>query len=159
MDLPLRERSKARRKTSVGAVRRRHVIYVAGYEPRGAKGYRKLFERECDRFQRVWPASLTIAPTDFDSEDFARWRVDVRASHWRVSTTYDFLRLVRFIRAGLNEPLVRHIARALLGHRRPRERRAISHLSRVVALWPAPLVRSIGAAGLVGIRRRDRGDG
>jgi len=87
MDLPLRERSKARRKTSVGAVRRRHVIYVAGYEPRGAKGYCKLFERECDRFQRVWPVSLTIEPTDFDSEDFARWLVDVRASHWQVSTT------------------------------------------------------------------------
>src|SRR5882762_2494242 len=118
MDLPLREApalpSPARggdraRKTGVGAVRRRHVIYVAGYEPRGAKGYRKLFERECDRFQRVWPVSLTIEPTDFDSGDFARWRVDARASHWQVSTTYDFLRLERFIRSDLNEPLVRHI--------------------------------------------------
>ena len=113
MDLPLRERSKARRKTSVGAVRRRHVIYVAGYEPRGAKGYCKLFERECDRFQRVWPVSLTIEPTDFDSEDFARWLVDVRASHWQVSTTYDFLRLEGFIRSDLAEPMVRHIPRAL----------------------------------------------
>jgi hypothetical protein len=82
-------------------------------EPRGAKGYGKLFERECDRFQRVWPVSLTIQPTDFDSGDFARWRVDARASHWQVSTTYDFLRLERFIRSDLNEPLVRHIPRAL----------------------------------------------
>jgi hypothetical protein len=113
MDLPLRERSKARRKTGVGAVRRRHVIYVAGYEPRGARGYCKLFERECDRFQRVWPASLTIEPADFDSEDFARWLVDVRAPHWQVSTTYDFLRLERFIRSDLAEPLVRHLPRAL----------------------------------------------
>src|SRR5258708_8217690 len=113
MDLPLRERSKARRKASVGAVRRRHVIYVAGYEPRGAKGYGKLFERECDRFQRVWPVSLTIEPTDFDSGDFARWRVDAHASHWQVSTTYDFLRLGRFIRSDLNEPLVPPIPRPL----------------------------------------------
>ncbi len=96
-----------------GSVRRRHVIYVAGYEPRGARGYCKLFERECDRFQQVWPVSLTIEPADFDSKDFARWLVDVRASHWQVSTTYDFLRLERFIRSDLNEPLVRHIPRAL----------------------------------------------
>src|SRR5260370_1095082 len=124
MDLPLREAptlpSPARgggrvgvRKASVGTVRRRDVIYVAGYEPRGAKGYGKLFERECDRFQRVWPVSLTIEPTDLDSEDFARWLVDVRASHWQVSTTYDFLRLERFIRSDLNEPMVRHIPRSL----------------------------------------------
>src|SRR5258708_13742568 len=99
MDLPLRERPKARRKTSVGAVRRRHVIYVAGYEPRGARGYCKLFERECDRFQRVWPVSLTIEPTDFDSEDFARWLVDVRASPWQVSPTFDFLVLEGFVRS------------------------------------------------------------
>src|SRR5260370_42018453 len=101
MDLPLREAptlpSPARgggrggaRKTSVGAVRGRHVIYGAGYEPRGAKGYGKLFERESDRFQRVWPVSLTTEPTDFDSGDFAPWRADARASHWPVSTTSDF---------------------------------------------------------------------
>jgi len=113
MDLPLRERSKTRRKTGVGAVRRRHVIYVAGYEPRGAKGYCKLFERECDRFQRVWPVSLTIEPTDLDSKDVARWLLDVRASHWQVSTTYDFLRMEEFIRADLAEPMVRHIPRSL----------------------------------------------
>jgi hypothetical protein len=113
MDLPLRERPKARRKTSVGAIRRRHVIYVAGYEPRDARGYCRLFERECDRFQRVWPVSLTIEPTDFDSEDFARWLVDVRASNWQVSATYDFLRLERFIRSDLAEPMLRHIPRSL----------------------------------------------
>jgi len=94
-------------------VRRRHVIYVAGYEPRGARGYCRLFERECERFQRVWPVSLTIEPTDFDSEDFARWLVDVRASNWQVSTTYDFLRLERFIRSDLAEPMLRHISRSL----------------------------------------------
>jgi len=113
MDLPLRERSKPRRKTGVGAVRRRHVIYVAGYEPRGAKGYCKLFERECDRFQRVWPVSLAIKPTDLDSKDVARWLLDVRASHWQVSTTYDFLRMEEFIRADLAQPMVRHIPRSL----------------------------------------------
>jgi hypothetical protein len=113
MGLPFRERPEARCEIGVGAVRRRHVVYVAGYEPRGAKGYYKLFERECDRFQRVWPVSLTLQPGDFDSEDFARWLVNVRASNWRVSTTYDFLRLEKFIKSDLAEPLMRHIPRSL----------------------------------------------
>jgi len=97
----------------VATVRRRHVIYVGGYEPRGARGYYKLFQRECDRFQRVWPVSLTVQPGEFDSEDFARWPLEVRAHNWQVSTTYDFLRLERFIRSDLAEPMLRHIPRAL----------------------------------------------
>jgi pimeloyl-ACP methyl ester carboxylesterase len=113
MDLSARERSEPRCELSVGTVRRRHVIYVGGYEPRGARGYYKLFQRECDRFQRVWPVSLTVQPGEFDSEDFARWVVDVRASNWQVSTIYDFLRLERFIRSDMAEPMMRYIPRSL----------------------------------------------
>jgi pimeloyl-ACP methyl ester carboxylesterase len=113
MDLSPCERSEPRCEIRGGRVRRRHVIYVGGYEPRGARGYYKLFQRECDRFQRVWPVSLTIQPGEFDSEDFARWMVDVHASNWQVSTTYDFLRLERFIRSDMAEPMMRHIPRSL----------------------------------------------
>ena len=113
MDLSPRERPEPPCEVSVGAVRRRHVIYVGGYEPRGARGYYKLFQRECGRFQRVWPVSLTIEPGEFDSEDFARWLVDVRTSDWQVSTTYDFLRLEQFIQSDMAEPMMRHILRSL----------------------------------------------
>ena len=113
MDLSPRERPEPPCEVSVGAVRRRHVIYVGGYEPRGARGYYKLFQRECGRFQRVWPVSLTIEPGEFDSEDFARWLVDVRTSDWQVSTTYDFLRLEKFIQSDMAEPMMRHILRSL----------------------------------------------
>lgn len=113
MDLSPRERSEPRCETGVGPVRQRHVIYVGGYEPRGARGYYKLFQRECDRFRRVWPVSLTLHPGEFDSEDFARWLVEASASNWQVSTTYDFLRLERFIRSDMAEPTMRHIPRSL----------------------------------------------
>lgn len=124
MDLPLREPplcppapagegSAQGRKIGVGAVRRRHVIYVGGYEPRGAAGYYRLLERECDRFRRVWPVSLSIKPIDLEAEDFARWLLDVRGSNWRVSTTYDFLRLEKFIRSDLAEPVIRQIPHSL----------------------------------------------
>ena len=113
MDLALCKSPQVRREIGVGSVRRRHVIYVAGYEPRGAGGYYRLLERQCDRFQRVWPVSLKIKPLDLDAQDFARWLVDVRASNWRVSTTYDFLRLENFIQSDLAEPLIRQIPRSL----------------------------------------------
>jgi hypothetical protein len=113
MDLSSRERPEVRCEIGVGAVRRRHVCYVAGYEPRDARRYYKLFQRECDRFQRVWPVSLTVEPNDFDSEDFARWLVRARASKWQVATTYDFLRLEKFIQSDLTEPMMRHIPRSL----------------------------------------------
>jgi len=57
--------------------------------------------------------SLTIQPSEFDSEDFARWLVDVRTSDWQVSTTYDFLRLEKFIQSDMAEPMMRHILRSL----------------------------------------------
>jgi hypothetical protein len=113
MDLPLRELPQIQREIGARAVRRRHVIYVAGYEPRDARGYYRLLERECDRFQRVWPVSLTVKPVDLDSQDFARWLVAVRASNWRVFTTYDFLRFDKSIQSDLAQPLIRHIPRSL----------------------------------------------
>ncbi len=88
-------------------------MYVAGYEPRGARGYYKLLARECERFRRVWPVSLTIEPSDIESEDFARWLIHVRASHWQVSTTYDFLRLEKFIQSDLAQPVARHLLGSL----------------------------------------------
>lgn len=116
MTLSLGARSKARREISgcgIGAeIRRRHVIYVAGYEPRSAKGYYRLFERECDRFQGVWPVKLKLEPGDLEAGDFARWRVDALASNWQVSTTYDLLRLDKFIRSDLAAPLPMHILRS-----------------------------------------------
>jgi hypothetical protein len=113
MDLPLRELPQIGREIGLWAVRRRHVIYVAGYEPRSASGYYRLLERECNRFQGVWPVSLTVKPVDLESQDFARWHVAVRASNWRVFTTYDFLRFDNFIQSDLAEPLIRHILRSL----------------------------------------------
>jgi hypothetical protein len=116
MDLSVRERSKVQNQIRAGTagIRRRRVIYIGGYEPRSAEGHYKLFKRECDRFQSVWPVtSVTVKPRDFDSEDFACWLAHVRAPNWQVSTAYDVLRIEKFIQSDLAEPVVRHMLRAL----------------------------------------------
>jgi hypothetical protein len=98
---------------SVGTVRRRHIIYVEGYDPRGAEGYYHLFQRECDRFRREWPVSLTLEPLEFDSDHFAHWQISVHTSNWQVATHYDFVRLERFIRSDLAAPIARLLPRAV----------------------------------------------
>ena len=36
-------------------IRRRHVLYVEGYDPQGAEGYHNLFSRSFRRFLKNWP--------------------------------------------------------------------------------------------------------
>jgi len=92
------------REGSIGSIRRRQVIYVAGYDPLGAKGYFDLFRRTCDRFQRLWPLSATLQSLESDSADFAHWRLNVRGARWQVATDYDFLRLEKFISSDIARP-------------------------------------------------------
>src|ERR1700739_4246703 len=80
------------------AVRRRHVIYVSGYDPRGAQSFFDLMRRTCERFGRLWPIAATLHAAA-ESEEFARWQLDLRGADWQVATRYDFLRMENFIRA------------------------------------------------------------
>ena len=41
-------------------IRRRHVIYVEGYDPQGAKGYYRLFDRFWTRFLKIWPLTSRL---------------------------------------------------------------------------------------------------
>ena len=94
-------------------IRRRHVIYVEGYDPRGAEAYCQLFRRECDRFQREWPVRLTLRPIELESHDFARWHLDAETANWQVATCYDFVRLERFIGTDIAGPMPLHVMRGL----------------------------------------------
>src|SRR5436853_5190693 len=94
-------------------IRRRHVIYVEGYDPQGAEGYYRLFERSWRRFLKIWPIEAWLGRLELDSPDFAHWDVEAAGPNWRVITRYDFLRQEQMIRANMAEPLWRQIPRAL----------------------------------------------
>jgi hypothetical protein len=101
------------REGGIGDVRRRHVIYLSGYDPRGALGYFELFRRSCNRFAQLWPFLVNLQPPQIDSDDFAHWHVDLRGPNWQVATKYDFLRMENFIRADMAGSPVRQALRAL----------------------------------------------
>jgi hypothetical protein len=93
-------------------VRRRHVIYVEGYDPQGAEGYYRLFDRALTRFLKIWPLKARLGALELESQDFARWTIETSGPNWQVVTRYDFLRQEHFIRANMAEPLRRQIPRA-----------------------------------------------
>jgi hypothetical protein len=94
-------------------IRRRHVIYVEGYDPQGAEGYYNLFERAWRRFVKIWAVDGKLGGLQLDSADFAHWDVEAAGPNWRVTTRYDFLRQEQVIRANMAEPSRRQIPRSL----------------------------------------------
>src|SRR5215469_2924091 len=94
-------------------IARRHIIYVGGYDPQGAEGYYRLFERSWKRFLTIWPLTTKLGPLELDAEDFAHWDVEAAGPNWRVATRYEFLRQEHMIRANMSEPMTRQIPRAL----------------------------------------------
>jgi len=113
MHKPARAQANSELERRVGTVRRRHVLYVKGYDPRGAETYYELFQRSCDRFRKAWSVELTLDPFEIDSDDFAHWSLTTRSASWQVATRYDFLRLERHIRADTDGPTARQIGRGL----------------------------------------------
>jgi len=94
-------------------IRRRHVIYVEGYDPQGAEGYYNLFQRSFRRFLKNWPLKTQIGELQIDSDDFAHWDIEAAGPNWQVSTRYDFLRQEEMIRANMAQPMWRQVPRAL----------------------------------------------
>jgi hypothetical protein len=103
----------ADRSAGEALVRRRHVLYVEGYDPQGAEGYHGLFGYSFKRFLKNWPLQARVGELNIDSEDFAHWTVDAAGPNWTVATRYEFLRQEQMIRANMAEPLWRQVPRAL----------------------------------------------
>src|SRR5262249_61742421 len=66
-------------------IARRHVIYVGGYDPQGAEGYYRLFERSWKRVLTIWPLTSKLGPLELDAEDFAHWDIEAAGPNWRVA--------------------------------------------------------------------------
>ncbi len=74
-------------------IRRRHVFYIAGYDPQGVPGYHRLFRREMERTRKLWPIAANVTEPETDADGVAaRWRIEATGPNWSVSTTYEFLR-------------------------------------------------------------------
>jgi hypothetical protein len=113
MSLPPARRPEGFLTANVSVIRRRHVFYVEGYDPRGAQGYYDLFRRSWKRCLGVWHFEGELGELELDSELIAHWDIEASGPNWRAATRYEFLRLEAVIGANMAEPMWRQVPRAL----------------------------------------------
>jgi hypothetical protein len=98
---------------SSAGIRRRHVFYVEGYDPRGAEGYYDIFRRSWKRCCGVWHFAGKLGELVLDSELLAHWDIETAGPNWQVATRYEFLRLEGVIGANMADPMWRQVPRAI----------------------------------------------
>jgi hypothetical protein len=87
-------------------VKRRLVIYVQGYDPRGLAEYYRLFRREYRRTCDLYGLSGSIGRAEHDRERFiTTWDFVTSGDGWRVETRYLFLRWEDIIRKDFARPV------------------------------------------------------
>jgi hypothetical protein len=91
-------------------VRKRHVIYCQGYDPRGLAEYYRLFRGEyrkaCELYGMTGKVGKIVNPPDRFT---TTWPLDTQGKtadgeEWRVETTYEFLRWEDIIRNDFMRP-------------------------------------------------------
>ena len=96
-------------------VRRRHVFYVAGYDPQGLAGYYVLFRRELERARKIWPIEIRLTEPESDANGITgRWIIDAAGPNWSVATTYEFLRWEDIVVRDMSRPMWIRVPRAIL---------------------------------------------
>ncbi len=86
-------------------VRRRLVIYVQGYDPRGLAEYYRMFRREYRHTCDLYGLTGSVGRAENDPDRFiTSWDVTTHADDWQVDTHYLFLRWEDIIRRDFARP-------------------------------------------------------
>lgn len=93
------------------AVRRRHIVYVQGYDPRGLAQYYRMFRTELRKYAALHGVSASAGrPVVDDANAMASWTIETAGAGWETTTRYDFLRWEELIKADLERPVARTVA-------------------------------------------------
>ena len=86
-------------------VRRRLVVYVQGYDPRGLPEYYRMFRQEFRKTLALYGLTGTVGKPVNDRERFVtEWPVETHGPGWDVATRYMFLRWEDIIRRDFARP-------------------------------------------------------
>ena len=80
-------------------VRRRCVLYVSGFDPKGAAHYHALFKKEGGAHSQRHGWQLDVGPRKRLDQGNAAWRLEARVDGAAVSTDYEFLSWDDIVRA------------------------------------------------------------
>jgi pimeloyl-ACP methyl ester carboxylesterase len=73
-------------------VKKRHVFYISGFDPRGVEAYYRLFAEECPKHATLSAAVISIGPRCKQSALSTTWHTIRETDDGRVDTTFEFLR-------------------------------------------------------------------
>lgn len=73
-------------------VRKRHVYYLSGFDPKGPSYYRELYDTEAARQAAVTGMRIDVGKRERTSREVNRWRVQAETGGHAVDTCYEFLR-------------------------------------------------------------------
>lgn len=86
-------------------VRRRLIIYVQGYDPRGLPEYYRMFRRDYRKSCELYGLTGKISAPSSDPDRFiTEWSMTTQGGGWQVDTTYKFLRWEDIIRRDFARP-------------------------------------------------------
>lgn len=82
----------------VSQLKKRHVFYLSGFDPRGPAFYRRLYQSEAARQSVVNGMALGIGERTKPGAHSQAWRIQAQTDAGTVETTYEFLRWDDLIR-------------------------------------------------------------
>src|SRR3954447_6634168 len=89
-----------------GLVKRRHVLYVPGYDPRGVAEYYRMFRTQLWRFCDLYSVRATMTKIEAaENRRSVRWTIETTGANWKVATNYEFLRWEDIIRSDFARPV------------------------------------------------------
>lgn len=87
-------------------IKRRLVVYVQGYDPRGVAEYYRMFRREYGRSCELYGLTGKVGRAENDPERFiTAWNATTAGEDWQVDTRYMFLRWEDIIRKDFARPV------------------------------------------------------
>lgn len=143
---------------AAGPVRRRHVLYVPGYDPEARSRSRSLFVRELIRYgRRFGLGERSVTPVEQLADVPAqRWRIRTARDAWATDTIYDVLRWDDIVERDFRRPMPACLAWLALSTVHALATGLTLRLLRMnwifgcVTIYPAVMVLALGlaAAGL-----------
>ena len=77
---------------STAKVKRRHVVYISGFDPKGPSHYHNLYRSEAEKQGRVNGMTLDVSARKRLSPTANGWQVKASVDGQEVETDYEFLR-------------------------------------------------------------------
>lgn len=88
---------------------RRHIFFVAGFDPMDSAGHHRIFQRETARFAGVWNIRASADATPRPTPTGALWNAHAEGPGWATQTTFELLAWGDLVAAEMKRSRISHI--------------------------------------------------